>query len=234
LRLQSDGVLALTGLFSHLACADAPGDPSVAAQLQGFTEAVAVARARGADPELVHLANSAGVFGVPGSRFDAVRPGISLYGLSPMPAVHTATELGLRPAMTLVGRLALVKDVPAGQGISYGLTYRTSRATTLGLVPLGYGDGVPRSASSAGPVLVAGRVRRVAGRVCMDQLVVDLDGDRPDAGDLAVLFGDGATGAPTAQDWAAAAETISYEIVTRIGARVPRVYLPGPAGQEVR
>ena len=234
LRLQSDGVLALTGLFSHLACADAPGDPSVAAQLRGFTEAVAVAQARGADPELVHLANSAGVFGVPGSRFDAVRPGISLYGLSPMPAVHTAAELGLRPAMSLVGRLALVKDVPAGQGISYGLTYRTPRATTLGLIPLGYGDGVPRSASSAGPVLVAGRVRRVAGRVCMDQLVVDLDGDRPDAGDLAVLFGDGATGAPTAQDWAVAAETISYEIVTRIGARVPRVYLPGPAGQEVR
>jgi len=234
LRLQSEGVLAVTGLFSHLACADTPGDPSVAAQLRGFTDAVGWARARGVDPELVHLANSAGLFEVPGARFDAVRPGISLYGLSPMPALHTAGELGLRPAMTLVGRLALVKDVPAGQGISYGLTYRTPRATTVGLVPLGYGDGVPRAASSAGPVLVAGRVRRVAGRVCMDQLVVDLDGDRPDAGELAVLFGSGEDGGPTAQDWAEAAETISYEIVTRIGARVPRVYLPGPASQEVR
>ncbi len=232
-RLQSDGVLRVTGLWSHLACADAPGDPSVAAQLRGFTEAVALARARGVQPELVHLANSAGVFAVPGARFDAVRPGISLYGLSPMPGVHTAAELGLRPAMTLVGRLALVKDVPAGQGVSYGLTYRTSRATTVGLVPLGYGDGVPRTASNAGPVLVAGRWRRVAGRVCMDQLVVDLDGDRPSAGDLAVLFGPGRHGEPTAQDWAVAADTISYEIVTRIGARVPRVYV-GSAEREVR
>jgi alanine racemase len=237
-RLQSEGVLRVTGLFSHLACADAPGDPSVAGQLRGFTEAVSLARARGVAPELVHLANSAGLLAVPGARFDAVRPGISLYGLSPMPGLHSARELGLRPAMTLVGRLALVKDVPAGQGVSYGLTYRTPRATTVGLVPLGYGDGVPRAASNAGPVLVAGRRRQVAGRVCMDQLVVDLDGDRPVAGDLAVLFGPGRHGEPTAQDWAVAAETISYEIVTRIGARVPRVYLPvhraGPTSQEVR
>jgi alanine racemase len=127
--------------------------------------------------------------------------------------------------MTLVGRLALVKDVPAGQGVSYGLTYRTPAATTLGLVPLGYGDGVPRHASGCGPVLVAGRRRRVAGRVCMDQVVLDLDGDRPLPGDPAVLFGAGDSGEPTAQDWADAADTISYEVVTRIGARVPRVHV---------
>jgi alanine racemase len=143
-----------------------------------------------------------------------------------MPDVATSPELGLRPAMTLTGRVALVKDVPAGQGVSYGLTYTTPRATTLALIPLGYGDGVPRHASAAGPVLVGGRRVPIAGRVCMDQVVLDLGEVTSDikAGDVAVLFGPGDDGEPTAQDWAEAAGTISYEIVTRLGARVPRRY----------
>ncbi|WP_309052407.1 alanine racemase C-terminal domain-containing protein, partial [Streptomyces sp.] len=137
----------------------------------------------------------------------------------------TSAELGLRPVMTLKASVALVKQVPAGHGVSYGHHYVTGGETTLGLIPLGYADGVPRHASGRGPVLVGDRVRTVAGRVAMDQFVVDLEGDTPDPGTEAVLFGPGDRGEPTAEDWAVAADTIAYEIVTRIGARVPRVYV---------
>ena len=126
--------------------------------------------------------------------------------------------------MTLQARLSLVKRVPSGHGVSYLHWYVTNRETTLGLVPLGYADGVPRDATNVGPVLVGGRRRTVAGVVCMDQFMLDLGDDVVAAGDLVVLFGSGATGEPTAQDWADATSTISYEIVTRVGARVPRVY----------
>jgi alanine racemase len=128
--------------------------------------------------------------------------------------------------MRLVARLSSVKDAPAGQGVSYGHAYTTSRDTRLGLVPMGYSDGVPRHASNVGPVQVGERRYAVAGRVCMDQFVLDLGPDSTaQAGDEAVLFGVGAAGEPTAQDWAAAIDTINYELVTRVGARVPRVYL---------
>ena len=138
--------------------------------------------------------------------------------------------MGLRPAMSVRARLSLVKRVDAGQGVSYGHAYVTDRMTSLGLVPLGYADGVPRHASSGegrqgAPVLAAGRVRPVAGRVCMDQFVLDLGEDAARAGDQVVLFGDGAAGEPTAQDWADACGTISYEIVTRFGPRLPRAYV---------
>jgi alanine racemase len=131
--------------------------------------------------------------------------------------------------MSLLGRIAQVKEVPAGQGISYGLTYTTDAATTLALLPLGYGDGLPRQASDTGPVWLAGRRVTVVGRVCMDQVVLDLHEltDSVQVGDVAVLFGPGEQGEPTAQDWAAAADTISYEIVTRLGTRVPRHYVGG-------
>jgi alanine racemase len=171
-----------------------------------------------------HLANSPATLTLPESHFDLVRPGVSVYGLSPSPEVGVAAELGLRPAMTLSASLALVKQVPAGHGVSYGHTYRTPGATTLGLVPLGYADGVPRHASGTAPVLAAGKWRTVAGRVAMDQFVVDLGGDAASAGDEVVLFGPGDHGEPTAEDWARAAGTISYEIVTRIGARVSRIH----------
>ena len=182
---------------------------------------------------LRHLANSAATLTDPSSHFDLVRPGLAVYGLSPVPELGGPAAYGLTPAMTLRGRLAAVKKVPAGQGVSYGHDYHTDRDTTLALVPLGYADGVPRSAGNRGEVMVAGRRRRVAGRVCMDQFVVDL-GDGPDAasarpGDDAVLFGPGTSGEPTAQDWADAAGTICYEIVSRVGARVPRSYVGGEA-----
>ncbi|WP_461016333.1 alanine racemase [Streptomyces daliensis] len=222
---EAEGAVKVTGIWSHFACADEPGHPSIAAQLEVFHEVLAVAGRAGLDPEVRHHANSPATLTLPESHFDLVRTGVSVYGLSPSPEVGVAAELGLRPAMTLSGSLALVKRVPGGHGISYGHHYRTPGETTLALVPLGYADGVPRHASGTGPVLVAGKWRTVAGRVAMDQFVVDLGGDAAEAGDEALLFGPGDHGEPTAEDWARAAGTISYEIVTRVSARVPRAYV---------
>ncbi|MFF3751186.1 alanine racemase [Streptomyces sp. NPDC002018] len=225
LAAQAAGEVRITGLWSHFACADEPGHPSIAAQLDVFHEMVAYAEKEGAEPEVRHIANSPATLTVPESYFDLVRTGIAMYGISPSPQVGTSEDFGLRPVMTLSASVALVKHVPQGHGVSYGHHYLTPRGTTLGLVPLGYADGIPRHASGRGPVLVGGVTRRVAGRVAMDQFVVDLGGDTPEPGATAVLFGPGDQGEPTAEDWAQAADTIAYEIVTRIGARVPRVYV---------
>ncbi|MEW2404090.1 alanine racemase [Streptomyces sp. NPDC046862] len=225
LRAEADGLLTLTGLWSHFACADEPGHPSIAAQLTRFREMVAHAEQQGARPEVRHIANSPATLTLPESHFDLVRTGVSLYGISPSPEVGTPADFGLRPVMTLSASLALVKHAPGGHGVSYGHQYVTPGATTLGLVPVGYADGIPRHASNTGPVLVGGKWRTVAGRIAMDQFVVDLGGDEPPAGSEAVLFGPGDRGEPTAEDWAQAAGTIAYEIVTRIGTRVPRVYV---------
>lgn len=215
----------VTGLWSHLACADEPGHPSIAAQLSVFQEMTAYAEKAGITPEVRHIANSPATLTLPESHYDLVRTGIAMYGVSPAPELGTARELGLRPVMTLSASVALVKQVPAGHGVSYGHHYVTGNETTLGLVPLGYGDGIPRHASGRGPVLVGGKVRTAAGRIAMDQFVVDLEGDTVEPGARAVLFGPGDDGEPTAEDWARAADTIAYEIVTRIGSRVPRVYV---------
>jgi alanine racemase len=219
---EQAGAVQVTGVWSHLACSDEPDHPANAAQERAFATALGVADAAGLAPEVRHLANSAAALLLPGAAYDLVRCGIASYGLSPAPDVVSAPELGLVPAMTARTRLALVKRLPAGSGVSYGHTWTAERDTTVGLVPVGYGDGVPRQASSVAEVLVGGRRRRVAGRVCMDQLVVDLGDDPGGAGDPVVLFGNGADGAPTAQDWAEACGTISYEIVTRIGGRFVR------------
>ncbi|MFJ4689775.1 alanine racemase [Streptomyces sp. NPDC088766] len=224
LRAERAGLVRITGLWSHFACADEPGHPSVAAQLARFREMLAYAEEHGVRPEVRHIANSPAVLTLPETHFDLVRPGIAMYGVSPSPELGSAADLGLRPVMTLSASLALVKHVPGGHGVSYGHHYTTPGETTLGLVPLGYADGVPRHASGTGPVLVGGKWRTVAGRIAMDQFVVDLGGDEPAPGEEAVLFGPGDRGEPTAEDWAQAAGTIAYEIVTRIGARVPRVY----------
>jgi alanine racemase len=230
LKAEAEGVVEVVGLWSHFAIADAPAHPTVARQLAVFQDAVAFAEARGVAPEVRHLANSAATLTLPHTHFDLVRPGLAIYGLSPVPDQAGPADLGLRPAMSVRARLALVKRVDAGQGVSYGHAYVTDRMTSLGLVPLGYADGVPRHASSGeggrgAPVLAAGRVRPVAGRVCMDQFVVDLGADEAHAGNEVVLFGDGVGGEPTAQDWAEACGTISYEIVTRFGPRLPRAYV---------
>jgi alanine racemase len=242
LKLQAAGHVQLIGVFSHFAYADDPVNPTVQAQTDDFVAAVELAERRGARFELRHLANSAASLTNPAAHFDLVRPGIAVYGLSPVPELATAAELGLRPAMSLLARVANVKRVGAGQGVSYGHTYTTSRPTTVVLLPIGYADGLPRHAGNRGPIQLAGQRHRIAGRVCMDQVVVDL-ADQPDveaqpvdladvqAGDVAVLFS-GADGQPSAQDWADAAGTISYEIVTRIGNRVPKIYT-GTAGTDV-
>ncbi|MEW1888608.1 MULTISPECIES: alanine racemase [unclassified Streptomyces] len=223
------GTVRVTGLWSHFACADEPGHPSITAQLDTFRDMVAYAEKAGVEPEVRHIANSPATLTVPESHFDLVRTGIAMYGISPSPELGTSADFGLRPVMTLAASVALVKQVPAGHGISYGHHYTTPRETTLALVPLGYADGIPRHASGRGPVLVGGVRRTIAGRVAMDQFVVDLDGDEVAAGSEAVLFGPGDRGEPSAEDWAEAAGTIAYEIVTRIGTRVERVHLGATA-----
>lgn len=237
---QASGAVRVAGVFSHLACSDTPDHPATDEQLAAFAAARGVLDAAGVRPEFVHLANSAAMLTRPDTHFDLLRVGLATYGLSPIPDLATAADLGLVPAMRLSARLAGVKDVQAGQGVSYDLTYRTATATRLGLVPLGYADGIPRAASGNGPVLVGGslsaggRVHRIAGRVAMDQVVLDLGPGSPaEPGDEVVLFGSGADGEPTAQDWAAAAGTISYEITTRIARHVPRVYVGAAAGADV-
>jgi alanine racemase len=233
LKLQAEGLVELVGVMSHYAWADAPEHPTVQAQTAAFVGGVAEAERLGARFQVRHLANSAATLTNSAARFDLVRPGLAVYGLSPVPQLGGPERFGLRPAMSLLGRVALVKPVPAGSGVSYGHAYVTPADTTVALVPLGYADGVPRHAGNAGPVQLRGRRYTVAGRVCMDQVVLDLgDPGNPTgavAGDVATLFGDPATGAPGAQDWADAAGTISYEIVTRLGVRVPRLYV-GTAG----
>jgi alanine racemase len=254
--LRAEGALAIVGLMSHFAIADEPDDPSVKMQLHAFEETLRTVEAAGMPIEVRHIANSAATLTNPATHYDLVRPGIAVYGLSPVPHLGAPGDYGLRPAMTLEARLATVKRVPAGHGVSYGHFYTTTQDTVLGVIPLGYADGIPRHASGGslgpgGPVLVGGgvddvaapgtglgttRVLRIAGRVCMDQVMIDLGPYASEqAGDVVTLFGasDGLAraGAPNAEDWAQAAGTISYEIVTRLGARVPRVYA-GTAGKE--
>jgi len=220
-KAQADGLVEVVGVWSHFAYADAPGHTTIDAQLSAFHDGLATAARFGLRPRYRHLANSAATLTRPDTHFDLVRTGIATYGLSPIPGAG----FGLRPAMTVRARVLVTKRVPAGEGVSYGHTYTTSRDTTLAVVPLGYGDGVPRHASNLGPVWLAGKRRTVAGRVCMDQVVLDCGDDPVSAGDVAVLFGPGEGGEPTADDWAEAIGTINYEIVTRMSAvRVPRVY----------
>ncbi|MBP2437399.1 alanine racemase [Microbacterium amylolyticum] len=217
-RLAAAGRIVIEGIFSHLSGTSMADDRD---QVAEFERALAEADDAGLQPRLRHLAATAAAIALPEARFDAVRAGIGIYGLSPFED-RSSAQLGLRPAMTLRARVAAVRRVGPGHGASYGYEYRSERETTFALVPLGYADGVPRQASGVGPVRIGGRRFTVAGRVAMDQFIVDV-GDTPvRVGDQAVLFGDPTTGAPSASDWAEAAGTINYEIVTRIGARVTR------------
>ena len=227
-RLEAEGVVRTVGIWSHFVNAEEPTHPTVRHQEQRFAEAVHDAERAGCDLEVRHIANSAATLTNPAAAYDLVRPGLAVYGLSPVPALGAPRDFGLTPAMTLSADLAAVKKIPAGQGLSYGHVYVTTQDTKVGLVPIGYADGVPRNATNVGPVSVAGIRHTVSGQVCMDQFVVDLglaSGAQP--GDLAILFGTGESGEPTAQDWAEATGTISYEIISRIGIRVPRVYVGG-------
>lgn len=219
-ELAGDGV-ELVGLWSHLARADEPEHPLTGRQLDRFEQAAEEFAARGLHP-MRHLANSAGTLWHPDTHLDLVRPGIALYGLSPNPDTASAAELGLRPVMTLSAPVVSARDVPAATGVSYGHTEIVGPAR-LATVPLGYADGIPRSASRRAEVAGAGKLRKIIGTVCMDQFVIE--GEDLDAGDTVVLFGEGA---PGADDWARHCGTIGYEITTRLGPRVPRIYEGGP------
>lgn len=239
-RLEETGLLEVVGVFSHLAVADEPERTETAEQSSTFDRALDILHSAGLRPTLRHLANTPATFSAAsvgaeeGLLRDAVRVGLGLYGLSPLAGI-TPEELGLRPVMHLQTFINAVKEVPAGQGVSYGLNYVTDKPTTLALVPVGYADGVPRVATG-GPVRIypatgPARTYREVGRIAMDQLVIDLGEPGladPAAGFLgapAVLFGSGDN--PPVTDWAEAAGTINYEIVTRISPRVTRISVGG-------
>ncbi|WUA08007.1 alanine racemase [Nocardia sp. NBC_01377] len=223
--LVDEGVVRFRAIFSHLAHADEPEHPFLDIQRERFLEAIAAAKALGLPPESTHLANSAATLTRPDLAFDMVRPGIAVYGLSPVPGLP---DFGLRPAMTFQARVALVKRVAAGEGVSYGHQWIAPRDTTVALVPAGYADGVFRPLSGRFEVFLGGARHRGVGRVCMDQFVVDL-GDNPAdvvEGDTAVLFG-GGPGEPAAQDWADLLDTIHYEVVCAPKGRVIRRHVGG-------
>lgn len=219
----ADDAIRLRGLMSHMVHADQPDSPINNLQARRFSEALARARAEGVRFEIAHLANSSTTMSRPDLAFDLVRPGIAVYGLSPVP---DRGDMGLIPAMTVKCAVALVKPVRAGEGVSYGHTWIAERDTTVALMPVGYADGVFRSLGGRLDVLINGRRRRAVGRICMDQFVVDLGPDPVDVaeGDEAILFGPGTRGEPTAQDWADLLGTIHYEVVTSPRGRITRTY----------
>ncbi|MCI2185261.1 alanine racemase [Bifidobacterium tibiigranuli] len=250
--LAKEGALHIVGLWSHLAVADAPDVPefvdSTDSQIEHFHDFERRMRAAGIEPEIRHLTNTAATLTRPEIHFELTRPGIGLYGYEADPAMGTPQDYALTPAMTLQAQLGTVKDVEDGHGISYGRTYITESETSTAIVPLGYADGIHRSASGfdergakhtvklGGPVRVmtaAGpELMRVSGRVCMDQFILDLHGSASrlgiHEGDTVKLFGPGRGeefAEPTADDWARAADTISYEIFTCLRNRIPRLYL---------
>lgn len=254
-RHVAEGSLKVIGLFSHLAVADMPGNQDFVAstdeQIRSFDGFARRMAACGLKPEIRHLANTAATLTRPRIHYELTRPGIGLYGYEPDPSMGVSSDYGLKPAMTLQAQLGTVKDLDGGHGVSYGRTYLTQAATSTAILPLGYADGIHRSASGfdhegslgvdhpGGPVrlmTVQGpRLVRVSGRVCMDQCVLDLKGRADDLGvhegDTVVLFGPGRGEGfcePTADDWARAADTISYEVFTCLRNRVPRLYLHAP------
>lgn len=217
--------LDVVGIFSHFARADEPEEEQNESQRNRFKEMVATVESFGYTNIVRHLSNSAATLKDEESRFDTVRVGIAMYGLSPdVKTLGDSASLGLRPAMQLRAKLHLVKSVPANTPVGYGATAHTTAETKLGVVAMGYADGIPRIAQGAG-VFVDGKRAPIIGRVSMDQFVVDLGAESKAAtGDWVIVFGDGSTGEYTADDWGAASGSINYEIVTRIGPRVPRIY----------
>ena len=217
----------VVGIFSHFACADEALNPANAQQLERFKTLITELEGIGIKPAIKHLSNSAATLEIHEAAFDLVRTGIAMYGLSPdFESMGSSADLGLKPAMQVRAKLHLVKHVPAGSPIGYGGAGRTSADTNLGVVAMGYADGIPRIAQGAG-VFFDGQRAPIIGRVSMDQFVVELGPETTaKSGDWVVVFGDGSRGEFTADDWGIASGSINYEIVTRIGPRVPRIYAP--------
>ena len=231
-RAVADEAIRLRGIMSHLVHGDDPDNPVNDLQARRLTDMRNQARNQGVHFEIAHLSNSPAAMTRPDLAYDLVRPGIAVYGLSPIPE---RGDMGLRPAMTLKCPVALVRSVRAGDGVSYGHTWIADRDTTLALLPVGYADGVFRTLSGRMNVLINGRLRPNVGRICMDQFVVDLGPDAGDVseGDEAILFGPGTDGEPTAQDWADVLDTIHYEVVTSPRGRVVRTYRGASTGSAV-
>jgi alanine racemase len=219
--LVAEGFIQVVGIFSHLS---STGEAEDLAQIARFEAAVDLAREYGIKFELRHLTASDGSLNYPQAHYEMVRVGVALYGLSPF-ADHHSKEYGLRPAMTATAYVTQVKRVPAGEGVSYGYMHRTQAETTLALVPVGYAEGLPRDASGKASVSIHGKTYPISSRIAMDQFVIDVGDDDVTAGDLVTIFGDPAAGVPSADDLAEAANTINYEIVTRMGGRFKRTYL---------
>lgn len=215
----------IIGIFSHFARADEPAEKQNEDQLARFNQMVERLHSLGFTKVIRHLSNSAATLKNQAASFDMVRTGIAMYGLSPdVNTLGNSQSLGLRPAMQLRAALYLVKDVPAHTPVGYGATESTDTDTKLGVVATGYADGIPRIAHDAG-VWFAGKRAPIIGRVSMDQFVVDLGAaSKAKSGDWVVIFGNGSHAEYTADDWGTASGSINYEIVTRIGPRVPRIY----------
>jgi alanine racemase len=218
--LERQGLVRVVGVMGHLGCADVPGDPANAAGRAAFDRGVQVARAAGLRPPLRHLAATAATLTDPASHHTLSRVGAGLVGIDPSRTTR------LEAALTLAAPVVAAREVRAGTTVGYGRTWVAERATRLALLPLGYADGLPRSASGSAEVLLRGRRRRVVGRISMDQVVVDVGDDQVTAGEVATVFGPGHAGEPTVADWATWADTIEHEVVTGIGARVARVSRP--------
>ena len=215
--------LRIEGVWTHFARSEELDDATTSLQLERFHAVLAELEARGVRPRYRHAANSGSTLGRPETHLDVVRVGIAMYGIAPGPQVATAAPL--RPAMSLRSSVSFVRRVAAGEGISYGHRYHPSRDTTIATVPIGYADGYRRSVSEEACVLIRGTRSRIAGTITMDQLMVDC-GDRPvEPGDEVVLIGSQGDERITAEEMAAWAGTIGYEIVTGIGPRVPREYV---------
>jgi len=218
--------LKVIGIWSHFARADEPDELMNQEQLSLFAQKVNQAKAAGIDAKFIHIANSAALFTNKSAHKNIIRSGIALFGLSPdIKTIGDSSSLGLKPAMKLKAKLNLVKEVKAGSSVGYGGTALIKSDTKLGVVALGYADGIPRSTNNLAGVFVDKKRAPIIGRVSMDQFVVDLGiTSTAKTGDEVIVFGDGSSGEYTVDEWAKAANTINYEIITRIGPRVPRIY----------
>jgi alanine racemase len=222
---QDNKMIEVVGAWSHFARADEPGEAMNQEQVERYRSALQTLLNAGLKPPIHHLSNSAALFSIPDGKFEMVRTGIALYGLSPENKnLGSSEDLGLIPVMTLKAKLYLVKELPKGSTVGYGAIGKVDRDTKIGVVAMGYSDGIPRNADSSVGVFVGGRRAPIIGRVSMDQFVVDLGADSTvKAGEIVTVFSGGLQGEYTADDWAKACGTINYEIVTRIGPRVPRI-----------
>jgi alanine racemase len=214
----------LISIWSHLACADEPNHPANEMQFKNYEHALAVAASHGLVPKIRHLANSAGSLAHPKLRYDMVRCGIATYGVAPGGDLNDAKQFNLKGAMTVVSNISSVRKLKAGDGVSYSFKWTASRPTTVGLIPIGYADGVMRHISKTGCVTYKGKQYPIVGTVCMDQFVVDFGDTEISVGEEVILFGEGGLSAHT---WAQQVDAIGYELVTRLGSRIEREYVDG-------